>query len=365
MNGPAPDSLAALRREIDALDRQLVALFNERARLAQRVAAAKREAGEGERCYRPGREAEVLRQAEQASTGPLAAEVVRGLLREVMSACLALEQPLAIAYLGPEGTFTHTAARRHFGSGVSTLPLAGIDEVFRAVASGSADYGLVPVENSLEGAVNITLDCFARSSLRVCGEVMLRIRHNLLGAGALAEGERVCAHQQALAQCRAWLDRHLPRLERVAVASNAEAARQAAADARVLAIAGGEAAEHYGLAVLAPAIEDDPGNTTRFLVIGGHDAEPSGDDKTSLLFFARNEPGSLYQALAAFADNAVNMTRIESRPARRGGRDWEYVFFVDVLGHASEAPVAGALAALERRVDELRVLGAYPRAVPA
>lgn len=362
MNAPVPPELQRLREAIDAIDEQLIDLFNRRAGLAREVGETKRAMGEGEQCYRPGREAQVLRRARERSHGPLAPETAAQLLREVMSACLALEQQLVVACLGPAGSFTWLATLQHFGHAVEALPLAGIDEVFRTVAAGRAHYGLVPVENSVEGAVNVTLDCLARGQVRVCGELALRIRHNLLGRGERSAARRVLAHQQALAQCRGWLDRHLPGLERVAVASNAEAARMAAEDDTLLAIAAAEAAPLYKLQVLEAGIEDDPANTTRFLVIGRHDADPSGDDKTSLMFYTRNEPGSLYRALAAFADNGVSMTRIESRPARRGGAHWEYVFFVDLAGHLSDPPLAAALAAIDTRVDELRILGSYPRA---
>jgi chorismate mutase/prephenate dehydratase len=270
--------------------------------------------------------------------------------------------PMQIAFLGPEGTFTQAAALKHFGHSVHTAPLAGIDEVFREVESGAAHFGVVPIENSTEGVINHTLDLFVNSPLRICGEVELRIHHHLLGKGrALKKPKRVLSHQQSLAQCREWLDAKLPGVERVAVASNAEAARLAARDASVVAIAGGSAAEIYGLNVLVSNIEDEPDNTTRFLVIGRLDPLPSGDDKTSLLVSGKNRAGSLMSLLAPLARHKINMTRIESRPARRGL--WEYVFFVDIDGHMQDPALRKAIAELEKEASFLKWLGSYPRAV--
>jgi chorismate mutase/prephenate dehydratase len=350
-----------LRTRIDQLDEKIQTLISERAQCAQEIATAKQQAGDAN-FYRPEREVDVLRRVIARNHGPLSSEEMARLFREIMSACLALEMPMQIAFLGPEGTFTQAAALKHFGHSVHTVPLAGIDEVFREVESGAAQFGVVPIENSTEGVINHTLDLFVNSPLRICGEVELRIHHHLLGkAKVLKKISRVLSHQQSLAQCREWLDAKLPGVERVAVASNAEAARLAAKDASVLAIAGSSAAEIYRLNVLASNIEDEPDNTTRFLIIGRLDPLPSGDDKTSLLVSGKNRAGSLMSLLAPLARHRINMTRIESRPARRGL--WEYVFFVDIDGHMQDPKLRKAIAELEKEASFLKWLGSYPRAV--
>jgi chorismate mutase/prephenate dehydratase len=353
--------LRKLREKVDGLDKKIQDLITERARCAQEIARTKQRAGT-DNFYRPEREAEVLRRVLVRHTGPLGAEDMARLFREIMSACLALESRLRIAFLGPEGTFTQEAALKHFGHSVATVPLGAIDEVFREVESGSAHFGVVPVENSTEGVINHTLDMFLSSPLKICGEVELRVHHHLLGKGEDARAARkVASHQQSLAQCREWLDANLPGVERVTVSSNAEAARLAAADAQVLAIAGGSAAQRYGLKVLAANIEDKPDNTTRFLVIGDLETVPSGHDKTSLLLSGKNRPGSLHRLLAPLARHGINMTRIESRPSRQ--TLWEYVFFVDIEGHIKEKKVRTALKALEREAAVVKWLGSYPKAV--
>jgi len=357
------DSLAGLRQRIDTVDEQLLALISQRAELASQVARVKRREGDDGCFYRPEREAQILRAVIEKNAGPLTGEEMARLFREIMSACLALEKPLNIAYLGPEGTFTQAAALKHFGHSVTTRSLGNIDEVFREVESGGCDYGVVPVENSTEGVINYTLDLFINSPLHICGEVELRIHHHLLatqGQG-LAEIGRIYAHQQALSQCRRWLDSELPEVERIPVNSNAEAARRVAAETGAAAIAGEAAAEYYDLEILARSIEDEPDNTTRFLIIGRQDTPPSGDDKTTLLFTTPNRSGALYQMLAAFAERGISMTRIESRPSRRGM--WDYVFFVDVLGHHRDPGLADALEALQERASMVKLLGSYPRAV--
>lgn len=351
-----------MRARIDALDEQIQALISERASCAQQIAQLK-QAGEGAvRYYRPEREAEVMRKVLSRNSGPLSDEVMARLFREIISACLVLQQPLKVAYFGPAGTFTQAAVHKHFGHSVDTIALGTIGEVFREVEASAAHYGVVPVENSTEGMVSYTLDRFIASPLRVCGEVELRIHHHLLAKAddrkAIA---RVCSHQQSLAQCRGWLDAHLPGVERVAVSSNAEAAKRAGAEAETAAIAPSAAAEIYGLKVLAANIEDEPDNTTRFLVIGTQETRPTGSDKTSLLLSTHNRPGALYKLLDPLARNNISMTRIESRPSRRG--TWTYVFFVDIEGHASDPPVASAMAELEQQATLFRVLGSYPRAV--
>lgn len=352
--------LDQLRERIDALDEQIQSLLNERASCAQHVAEAKRDDDADAVFYRPEREAEVLRKVRERNKGPLPDDEIARLFREIMSACLALEQPLTVAYLGPEGTYTQAAALKHFGHSVKLKSMSAIDEIFREVEAGSADFGVVPVENSSEGAINHTLDMFIRSTLKICGDVELRIHHQLMGNGGSIDAVKsVHAHQQALAQCREWLDANLPGVERIAVSSNAEAARQASEDKRVAAIASDVAADTYGLHTLAANIEDDPNNTTRFLVVGDQPVEPSGNDKTSLMVTVHNKAGALYSLLEPVSRHGVSMTRIESRPSRVS--KWDYVFFVDVDGHRSDENVAAALAELESRASMLKVLGSYPK----
>jgi chorismate mutase/prephenate dehydratase len=314
--------------------------------------------------YRPEREAQVLRRARARNSGPLRDEEILRLFREIMSACLAQQEPLKVAFLGPEGTFTQTAVLNHFGHSVRALPLSSIDEVFHEVEAGSADFGVVPIENSTEGTVNHTLDRFLSSPLKICGEVELRIHQFLMGRmTSLERIARVCSHQQSLAQCRSWLQDHLPEVERISVASNAEAARRARDEDGTAAIAGQTAAEVYNLEVLATDIEDRPDNTTRFLVLGRKLFAPSGEDRTTLLVSVSHgqAPGALFRLLEPLARHRVSMTRIESRPSRR--RKWDYVFFIDLEGHCADKPVAQALAALKRRASLFRILGSYPRAL--
>lgn len=360
----ADDStLENLRRRIDEIDSGLLELISERARMAIEVARVKSEES-NEDCsfYRPEREAQVLRKIIERNPGSLSEEKMARLFREIMSACLALEQTLNIAYLGPEGTFTQDAALKHFGHSVETTAMGTIDQVFREVESGACQYGVVPVENSIEGVVNHTLDMLINSGLMICGEVELRIHHYLMSKeDSIDNITRVYSHQQSLAQCRAWLDAHLLKVERIAVNSNAEAARIVADEANAAAIASESAAEFYELSVLMNNIENESDNTTRFLVLGQHETLPSDNDKTSLLFTAPNNPGSLQEMLACFSDNGVSLTRIESRPSRKGM--WEYVFFVDIEGHTQEATVALALDKLNDRASMVKLLGSYPRAV--
>jgi chorismate mutase/prephenate dehydratase len=361
---PTAAGLADIRSGIDAIDAQIHALLNERARLAQRVGISKSESGKAVDFYRPEREAEVLRMALERNRGPLRDEEIARLFREIMSACLAQQEPLKVAFLGPEGTFTQAAVIKHFGSSVRALPLPAIDEVFHEVEGGIADFGVVPIENSSEGTVNHTLDMFLTSALKICGEVELRINHHLMGKmSGIDAVKRVCAHPQALAQCRAWLDDQLPDVERAAVSSNAEGARRARDERGTAAIASRAAAEIYGLTLLANDIEDRQDNTTRFLVVGRKLFSASGVDRTTLLVSGADtdDPGALFRLLEPLAEHRVNMTRIESRPSRK--RKWDYVFFIDVEGHVSDPPVATALAALEKRASLFKVLGSYPRAV--
>lgn len=356
------DALAGLRRQIDALDDRILALLNERARLAQAIGQLKRGS-----VYRPEREAQVVRRLQAANPGPLPAEAVERLFREIMSACRALEQPLTVAYLGPAGTFSEAAAIKQFGHAVCSLPKASIDEVFRALERGEVQFGIVPVENSTEGAVNRTLDLLLTSSLKICGEVMLRVRQHLMRRADAVAGEEglegikvVYSHAQSLAQCHEWLNQNLPKARRIRVASNGEAARMAAEDPSAAAVAGELAAERYGLCIVARNIEDDPNNTTRFLVLSQEDAAPSGRDKTSLVMSTKNRPGTLLKLLAPFAQNGISLTKLESRPVRNGL--WEYVFFVDIEGHREDAVVRETLAQVEPHTTLLKVLGSYPMA---
>ncbi len=355
--------LLTLRDGIDAIDNELLRLINERAKLAQRVGEIKHG-----NIYRPEREAQVLRRIAEQNRGPLANETVQRISREIMSACLALEQPLTVAYLGPAGTFSESAARKHFGSAPTLSPYPAIDDVFRAVEAGNVDYAVVPVENSTEGAIGRTLDLLLASPVQICGEVNLRVHQNLLSqAASVSEITTIYGHAQSLAQCHEWLNRSMPGIARVAVASNAEGARLAAEQSGTAAIAGEAAAARYGLAILAANIEDEPDNTTRFLILGKHDAGPSGIDKTSLVCSAQNRPGAMHDLLAPLALNGVSMSKFESRPARSGsvnfgaGR-WEYVFFVDVEGHQRDPAVAKALAELTERAGFVKLLGSYPAA---
>jgi len=360
----SPLPLSELRARIDAVDAQLHELINQRARLAQQAGISKHSDGHTVDFYRPEREAEVLRLALARNRGPLRNEEIVRLFREIMSACLAQEEPLKVAFLGPEGTFTQTAVLKHFGHSVRALALATVDEVFQEVESGTADFGVVAIENSSEGTITHTLDRFLASALHICGEVELRIHHCLMGRmDSLERILRVCSHSQALAQCRGWLNDHLPEAERVPVASNAEGARRARDEQGTAAIAGETAAEVYSLNVLARQIEDRSDNTTRFLVLGSKLLRPSGADRTTLLLSARDtqSPGSLQRLLEPLARFGISMSRIESRPSRRA--KWDYVFFVDIDGHAQDANVRKALDALKRRASLFRVLGSYPRAV--
>lgn len=360
MTSVAP--LSELRKKIDAIDQQILELINQRASIAVDVAKTKMAAGENDCFYRPDREALVLRRIQDLNRGPLANDTVARFFRELMSACLALEKPVQVAYLGPEGTFTQQAAFKHFGHAAQVMPAATIDDIFRMVENGQCQFGVVPVENSTEGMISNTLDRFTISPLQICGEVEVRIQHNLMGnVGSLSEINEVFSHQQSLAQCRKWLDKNLPDVKRTAVDSNAEAARLAAARANTAAIAGEIAADLYQLHILERNIEDQVDNTTRFLIIGHQAAASTGNDKTSLLVSTGNKPGALHDILKPFAENGISLTRIESRPSRQG--IWDYVFFIDINGHCQDPSVSKALDELRSKVNLLKVLGSYPKAV--
>ncbi len=350
-----------VRRRIDDVDDELLGLLNRRAILNQEVGRIKAQSGGQSAFYRPEREAQLRRSLVDRNPGPLPDEEVSRLFVEIVSACRSVQQPMRVAFLGPEGTFTEAAVHRQFGHSIHAVPVDTIDAVFREVDARSCDYGVVPVENSTEGVVNHTLDMFVRSNLAISGEVQLRIHHQLLSTeGNLEAVTCIYSHQQSLAQCRKWLGANCANVELEGVDSNAEAARRAAREPGTAAIAGKVAGEAYGLATLASNIEDEPDNTTRFLVIGTQTTQPSGADKTSLLLAAGNQPGALYGLLKPLSDHDVSMTRIESRPSRMGV--WEYVFFVDVEGHCKDESVALALAEIERNASLFKVLGSYPRA---
>ncbi len=356
-------NLEQIRNDIDSVDQQIQELLNRRASLAEAVAKAKFAAEENPLFYRPEREAQVLRKVMERNQGPLSDATMARLFREIMSACLALEAPQSIAFLGPEGTFTQSAVLKHFGQDAIVRPLPTIDEVFREVEAGSAHYGVVPVENSSEGIVNHTLDCFKASTLNVIGEVELRIHHQFLVSENTRKDsiKQIYAHQQTLAQCRKWLDAHYPGVERVALNSNAEAARRIRNEWHSAAIASDIAANMYNLEILHSNIEDNPENTTRFLVIGREKIPQSGNDKTSLLISAHDRAGALLEILAPFAKHKISLTSIETRPALP--EKWAYVFFIDLEGHIDQANVAAALDEIRPMVKELRVLGSYPIAV--
>ncbi|MFI4940226.1 MAG: prephenate dehydratase [Burkholderiales bacterium] len=354
------EKLKPLREQIDAIDVQIIDLLNRRARLAQEVGHVKAETNAP--VFRPEREAIVLRRVADRNPGPLASRDMQMIFREIMSICRALERRVTVAYLGPEGTFSEQAVYRQFGHAVESIPCATIDEVFRAAEAGTADFGVVPVENSSEGAISRTLDLLLQTTLAISGEVSVDVHPSLMSKSGSMEGvTRICAHAQLLAQCQAWLNQHYPNLERQSVASNAEAARMAGEDAAVAAIAGEMAGQKYNLQVISAHIQDDPHNRTRFAIIGRLVTTPSGRDQTSLVLAVPNKAGAVYNLLASLATHGVSMTRFESRPARIG--TWEYYFYVDIEGHAQDGKVAKALAELKQNAAFFKVLGSYPLAL--
>jgi chorismate mutase/prephenate dehydratase len=363
-NADAND-LGKIREQINAVDEKIQSLINERAQYAQQIGVAKGELGAAVDYYRPEREAEVLRKIVERNEGPLRDEEVLRLFREIMSACLAQQEPLKIGFLGPEGTFTQTAVFKHFGHSVRALPFHTIDEIFQEVESGVADFGVVPIENSTEGSVNNTLDMFLTSPLKIAGEIELRIEQHLLGRmKGLENIERICAHEQSLAQCRGWLREYLPSVELIGMSSNAAGARRARDEQGTAAIGPDVAADVYDLNILVNSIEDRSDNATRFLVVGRKLLAASGNDKTTILVSTSDTGGGagvLHHLLQPLAEYNIVMTFIESRPSRR--KNWDYVFFIDIDGHANESPVSDALAKLEKQCSLFRVLGAYPKAV--
>jgi chorismate mutase/prephenate dehydratase len=344
------------RREIDALDDELAKLLDRRAGLAAEIGKLK----QGNAVYRPEREAEILR---RISSKILPRERMVAVFREIISACRGLEEAIRVSYLGPEGTFSEQAVRKHFGSAVATVPSGSVDEAFRRCESGAAQFAVVPVENSSEGAVGRTLDLLLATPLKICAEIELRVQQNLLSKEKdLKKLRRVYSHSQSLAQCQGWLAQNLPQAERISVVSNAEAARRAAKEKGAAAIAGELAAKRYGLKILARSIEDAADNTTRFLVLGKIDPAPTGRDRTSLVMSAENKPGAVHALLTPLAEHRVSMSRIESRPSRAKSGLWEYVFFIDVEGHQKDPALSRALAALGEKAPLLKILGSYPAA---
>jgi chorismate mutase/prephenate dehydratase len=349
--------LSRLRQRIDSLDEQLVKLVNERARIALQVGAAKKDVVK----FSPSREAEVIAHVKAVNAGPLADAVLEAIMRDVISGCLGLEQPMRVSYLGPEGTYSEEAACRRFGAMAALVPCASIDETVLTVEKGQADVAVVPIENSTEGSVSRTLDLLFNTRLQICAEVLLPIRHQLLSNDGRMEAiTEVVAHSQSLAQCRSWLAGHLPGATLRPVVSNGEAARIAIGEAGCAAIASQRAAEHYGLAILAKNIEDDPSNTTRFLVLGNVPTKSTGADKTSLICSVPNKAGTLQKLLAILAEENINMVRLESRPARQ--ELWDYLFYIDIDGHKDDEHAAKALRRFEEQATFVKVIGSYPKA---
>jgi chorismate mutase/prephenate dehydratase len=353
------DDIEKIRQEIDRIDEGLAELLEKRAAQAKKIGELKA----GAAAYRPERESQILNRVIK-KTRILPPDRMASVFREIISACRGLEEALRVSYLGPEGTFSEQAVRKHFGRAVEALPVPSVDEAFRRCESGGAHFTVVPAENSTEGVVGRTLDLLVTTPLRICAEIELRVQQNLLSkAESLRSIRKIYSHSQSLAQCNGWLAQNLPHVERVPVASNAEAAQRAADEEGSAAIAGQAAGERYGLNALARSIEDDPNNTTRFLVLGNLDPQPSGRDRTSLVMSAENKPGAVHALLTPLAQHGVSMSRIESRPARARTALWEYLFFIDVEGHQKDAHVAAALAALRAKAPYLKILGSYPVAV--
>ena len=360
MGNKLTERLQPWRDKIDAIDRQILELLNERAQAAMEIGRIKQAVSIEEPILRPEREAQVIARLIELNQGPVHDDSVSSIWGEVISACRGLESVPRVAYIGPKGTFSEQAALEHFGHFIEKCSCPSFDEVFRMVEAGQADYGIVPVENSTEGAVNRTLDLLLNTSLKVIGERSIRIQHNLLNqSGEAADIKRIMAHPQALAQCQQWLNRNFPNVPRAAAASNAEAARLAAQEPGIAAIAGMQAAEGWGLHVVQQGIQDDPQNRTRFLALGAQANAPSGNDKSSFILAVPNRAGAVYEMLAPLAKHGVSMTRFESRPARTG--EWEYYFYVDVLGHYQDDAVQAACAELKKDVAFFKFLGSYPR----
>ena len=346
------------RQAIDKLDAQFVRLLSERTRHVLAIGGIKRKAGE--EIYAPHRERAVLDRIAKLNPGPMTAEQLRAIYREIMSSALALEKTMSIAYLGPEATFTHQAAIRRFGSSLTYAPQKTIADVFTEVSKGRADYGVVPVENSTEGVVTHTLDMFVDSDLKIVSQIVLPVQQCLLSNSPRAKIKKLYAHPQSLAQCRGWIQNNLPRVEIIETSSNARSAELAAKEKNTGAIAGILAAEKYGLEILEQDIQDNAANATRFLVLGRQCSPPTGHDRTSLMVSVTDKVGALHEALAAFRRHKINMTKIESRPSKR--KAWEYFFFIDCDGHAQDKNVAQAIRHLGEHCNFVKILGSYPNA---
>ncbi len=354
------EQLKQLRHQIDAIDNELLQLISKRAKLAQEIGKIKKSGI----VYRPEREAQILMRIQSLNHGPISNEHITQFFTEIMSLCRALEKPMSVAYLGPNGTFSEEAALKRFGSAITGIACDSIDDVFRSVESDAVNYGVVPVENSSEGAVGRTMDLLLQTPLLICGEILLPVHQFLMAQQIdLTHINKIYSHPQSLAQCHHWLKAHLPHIPDAAfinAASNADAARQAAADKQAAAVASKRAAELFGLTICAENIEDDPKNTTRFLVISKQMVEPSGKDKTSLIMSTNNCSGAIYNLLEPLAQHGVSMSRLESRPSRTGL--WQYVFFIDIEGHQQNGHVAAALTGLRDKAMFLKILGSYPAA---
>jgi chorismate mutase/prephenate dehydratase len=354
----AEENIKILRQKIETIDRQVLHLLNERAKVAMEVGRVKAEAHMDP--YSPQREEEVLTRLNLENPGPFPPGAVSPVFREVISACRSLELELTVVYLGPPATYAHLACVERFGSSIRAVPEEGIQEVFEAVEREKANYGVVPIENSTEGVVNRTLDMFIDSEVKICGEILIRISHDLLSqSGDSKEVEKIYSHPQALAQCRQWLRRSLPQVLLMETASTAKAAQMAAEDPKAAAIASSFASRLYGLKVIESKIEDYLHNYTRFLVLGRQVGERTGRDKTSLLFSISDSPGTLYEVLRPFSEKSINLTKIESRPIK--DKPWEYVFFLDFEGHAMDSPIHETVNELKKNVLFLKFLGSYPR----
>lgn len=353
------NELLQFRNEIDRIDEAVLHLLSERAKCAEKIGKIKQNQSNAVPFYRPEREKAVLERLMELNQGPLPDKEIHRLFREVMSACLALEMPMDIAYLGPEGTYTQAAVLKQFGHSVNTVALRTIPEVFKSVQSENAHFGIVPIENSTEGVVTHTLDMLLKSDLQICGEILLRIQHNLLSNETdLSEVKVIYAHEQALAQCRNWINRYAPHVNCQAVSSNGHAAELAVKEPHSAAIAGQMASDFYSLGILAAGIEDEANNTTRFLVLGNQYLDATGEDKTSLVVSSNNHPGLLHRLLEPIARHNINMTRLESRPSRQGV--WEYVFFIDIEGHKDDKNVQSLLDEIQGLSSLFKVLGSYP-----
>ena len=350
-------AIKALRKKVDSIDSGILCLLNERAEVILKIGKVKAKSKES--IYAPAREKDVYKKLVSINKGPIPAAAVKAIFREIMSSALNLERPIAIAYLGPEFTFTHLASLKKFGSSVGYQPCSTITDIFSEVEKGRADYGVVPIENSIEGAVNHTLDMFADSPLKICSEVYLDIYHNLLSKEqATAKIKKVYSKAEVFGQCRIWLESNLPKVELVEVSSTAKAAEIASVHKNAACIASELAAKKYGLKVLSTSIQDSVHNVTRFLVIAKNDVRPTGDDKTSIMFSVKDRAGALHDMLVPFKKNGINLTKIESRPSKV--RAWEYYFFVDMEGHVEDSKVAKALAGLKKVSSHMKILGSYP-----